>query len=142
MPQLTGKFVKDADKDNILPAVEKLVELGFSIIPKAVDEYWQFRAAIPGQELDKRRGHPHGTLLLARRACLEEVGLFLLRPRLALTRSGLRGVFGRFGRPTLASPPQVVEPAHLYLLLRATYPVSSERSARAFSARTLMPLAS
>lgn len=40
-------------------------QLHVGIIPRAVDEYWQFRAAIPGQELDKQMGNPAWHLLHA-----------------------------------------------------------------------------
>ena len=33
-------------------------QLSFGVIPRAVDEYYQFLAAYPGQELDKRLGNP------------------------------------------------------------------------------------
>lgn len=33
-------------------------QLSFGVIPKAVDEYYQFLAAYPGQEVDKRLGNP------------------------------------------------------------------------------------
>ena len=36
----------------------KAKQLSFSVIPKAVDEYDQFLAAYPGQELDKKLGNP------------------------------------------------------------------------------------
>jgi len=36
----------------------KAKQLSFSVIPKAVDEYDQFLAAYPGQEIDKRLGNP------------------------------------------------------------------------------------
>jgi lysyl-tRNA synthetase, class I len=36
----------------------KAKQLSFSVIPKAVDEYDQFLAAYPGQEVDKRLGNP------------------------------------------------------------------------------------
>jgi lysyl-tRNA synthetase, class I len=36
----------------------KAKQLSFGIIPKAVDEYYQFLAAYPGQEVDKRLGNP------------------------------------------------------------------------------------
>ncbi|HEX8571709.1 MAG TPA: lysine--tRNA ligase [Allosphingosinicella sp.] len=36
----------------------KAKQLSFGIIPKAVDEYYQFLAAYPGQDLDKRLGNP------------------------------------------------------------------------------------
>ncbi|MFC3097807.1 lysine--tRNA ligase [Alteraurantiacibacter palmitatis] len=40
-------------------------QLHVGVIPRAVDEYWQFRAAIPGQEWDKRLGNPAWHLLHA-----------------------------------------------------------------------------
>jgi lysyl-tRNA synthetase, class I len=40
-------------------------QLHAGVIPKAVDEYWQFRAAIPDQALDKRLGNPVWHLLRA-----------------------------------------------------------------------------
>jgi lysyl-tRNA synthetase class 1 len=40
-------------------------QLHVGVIPRAVDEYWQFRAAIPGQEWDKRLGNPAWNLLHA-----------------------------------------------------------------------------
>ena len=40
-------------------------QLHTGVIPRAVDDYWQFRAAIPGQELDKRLGNPVWHLLNA-----------------------------------------------------------------------------
>jgi lysyl-tRNA synthetase, class I len=36
----------------------KAKQLSFGIIPKAVDEYYQFLAAYPGQEVDKKLGNP------------------------------------------------------------------------------------
>jgi lysyl-tRNA synthetase class 1 len=36
----------------------KAKQLSFSVIPKAVDEYYQFLAAYPEQEIDKRLGNP------------------------------------------------------------------------------------
>jgi len=36
----------------------KARQLSFSVIPRAVDEYYQFLAAYPGQELDKKLGNP------------------------------------------------------------------------------------
>ncbi|HET9429065.1 MAG TPA: lysine--tRNA ligase [Allosphingosinicella sp.] len=49
----------------------KAKQLSFSVIPKAVDEYYQFLAAYPGQELDKKLGNPvhhvhHGDVPAAR----------------------------------------------------------------------------
>ena len=40
-------------------------QLHAGIVPKAVDEYWQFRAAIPGQEISKQLGNPAWHLLNA-----------------------------------------------------------------------------
>jgi lysyl-tRNA synthetase class 1 len=40
-------------------------QLHGGVIPKAVDDYWQFRAAIPGQDIDKRLGNPVWHLLRA-----------------------------------------------------------------------------
>ncbi len=40
-------------------------QLHVGVIPRAVDEYWQFRAAIPSQEWDKRLGNPAWNLLHA-----------------------------------------------------------------------------
>jgi lysyl-tRNA synthetase class 1 len=40
-------------------------QLSVSVIPRAVDEYWQFRAAIPGQEVEKQLGNPAWHLLRA-----------------------------------------------------------------------------
>ncbi|MCL6249493.1 lysine--tRNA ligase [Altererythrobacter sp. KTW20L] len=40
-------------------------QLSISVIPRAVDEYWQFRAAIPGQDWSKRLGNPAWHLLHA-----------------------------------------------------------------------------
>jgi lysyl-tRNA synthetase class 1 len=37
---------------------KKAKQLSFGVIPKAVDEYYQFLAAYPGQEWDKRLGNP------------------------------------------------------------------------------------
>ncbi|MXO72559.1 lysine--tRNA ligase [Alteraurantiacibacter buctensis] len=45
------------------PKSAKSLHVG--VIPRAVDEYWQFRAAIPGQEWDKRLGNPAWHLLHA-----------------------------------------------------------------------------
>ena len=36
----------------------KAKQLSFSVIPKAVDEYYQFLAAYPAQEIDKKLGNP------------------------------------------------------------------------------------
>jgi lysyl-tRNA synthetase class 1 len=40
-------------------------QLHAGVIPKAVDDYWQFRAAIPGQDADKRLGNAVWHLLRA-----------------------------------------------------------------------------
>jgi lysyl-tRNA synthetase class 1 len=40
-------------------------QLHAGVIPKAVDDYWQFRAAIPTQDVDKRLGNPVWHLLRA-----------------------------------------------------------------------------
>jgi len=40
-------------------------QLHAGVIPKAVDDYWQFRAALPGQDIDKRLGNPVWHLLRA-----------------------------------------------------------------------------
>ncbi len=40
-------------------------QLHAGVIPKAVDDYWQFRAALPGQEIDKQLGNPVWHLLRA-----------------------------------------------------------------------------
>lgn len=38
-------------------------QLHVGVIPRAVDEYWQFRGAIPGQDVDKQLGNPAWHLL-------------------------------------------------------------------------------
>ena len=43
-------------------------QLHAGVIPKAVDDYWQFRAALPGQEIDKQLGNPVWHLLRANQA--------------------------------------------------------------------------
>jgi hypothetical protein len=48
--------------DGATPIVDKY--LGGILVPASVDEGWE------------PAGHPHGTLMLARRACLDEVGIF------------------------------------------------------------------
>lgn len=40
-------------------------QLHFGVIPRAVDEYWQFRERIPDQELEKQLGNPVWHLLRA-----------------------------------------------------------------------------
>jgi GT2 family glycosyltransferase len=48
--------------DDATPIVDPY--FGGILAPAAIDEGWE------------AAGHPHGTLMLARRACLEDVGLF------------------------------------------------------------------
>jgi lysyl-tRNA synthetase class 1 len=38
-------------------------QLHAGVIPKAIDDYWQFRTALPGQEIDKQLGNPVWHLL-------------------------------------------------------------------------------
>ena len=40
-------------------------QLHAGVIPKAIDDYWQFRAALPGQDIDKQLGNPVWHLLRA-----------------------------------------------------------------------------
>jgi lysyl-tRNA synthetase class 1 len=40
-------------------------QLHVGVIPKAIDDYWQFRAALPGQDIDKQLGNPVWHLLRA-----------------------------------------------------------------------------
>ncbi|MFN4020554.1 MAG: lysine--tRNA ligase [Erythrobacter sp.] len=40
-------------------------QLHVGVIPKAIDDYWQFRAALPLQDIDKRLGNPVWHLLRA-----------------------------------------------------------------------------
>ena len=49
----------------IFPNPKSAKQLHAGVIPKAVDDYWQFRAAIPGQDVDKRLGNPAWHLLRA-----------------------------------------------------------------------------
>lgn len=42
-------------------------QLHVGVIPKAIDDYWQFRAALLGQDIDKRLGNPVWHLLRANR---------------------------------------------------------------------------
>src|SRR5918998_4529442 len=52
--------VKDADKDNILPAVEKLVELGFAIIATGGTAAHLQGKGLPVSEVNKvAQGRPH-----------------------------------------------------------------------------------
>lgn len=47
-------------------------QLHAGVIPKAIDEYWQFRAALKGQPLDKKLGNPVWHLLSANAEALGE----------------------------------------------------------------------
>lgn len=49
----------------IFPNPKSAKQLHIGVIPRAVDDYWQFRAAIPTQELDKKLGNPVWNLLRA-----------------------------------------------------------------------------
>jgi lysyl-tRNA synthetase class 1 len=49
----------------IFPNPKSAKQLHVGVIPRAVDEYWQFRAAIPAQAWDKRLGNPAWNLLHA-----------------------------------------------------------------------------
>lgn len=40
-------------------------QLHVGVIPKAIDDYWQFRTALPGQDIDKQLGNPVWHLLRA-----------------------------------------------------------------------------
>jgi lysyl-tRNA synthetase class 1 len=42
-------------------------QLHVGVIPKAIDDYWQFRAALPTQDIDKQLGNPVWHLLRANR---------------------------------------------------------------------------
>jgi carbamoyl-phosphate synthase large subunit len=62
LPQQGTAFVsvKDTDKDNILPAVEKLVELGFSIIATAGTAAYLEKKGVPVSPVNKvAQGRPH-----------------------------------------------------------------------------------
>ncbi|HUP66912.1 MAG TPA: carbamoyl-phosphate synthase large subunit, partial [Sphingomicrobium sp.] len=62
LPQGGTAFVsvKDTDKDNILPAVEKLVELGFSIIATAGTAAYLGNKGVPVSPVNKvAQGRPH-----------------------------------------------------------------------------------
>lgn len=62
LPQSGTAFVsvKDADKDNIVPAVEKLVELGFSIIATGGTAAHLAEKGIPVERVNKvAQGRPH-----------------------------------------------------------------------------------
>jgi carbamoyl-phosphate synthase large subunit len=62
LPQSGTAFVsvKDADKDNILPAVEKLVELGFSIIATGGTAAYLESKGLPVSAVNKvAQGRPH-----------------------------------------------------------------------------------
>ena len=47
----------------IFPNPKSAKQLHAGVIPRAVDDYWQFRAAIPTQDLDKQLGNPVWNLL-------------------------------------------------------------------------------
>jgi len=49
----------------IFPNPKSAKQLHVGVIPRAVDEYWQFRERIPEQEIDKRLGNPAWNLLNA-----------------------------------------------------------------------------
>jgi lysyl-tRNA synthetase class 1 len=49
----------------IFPNPKSAKSLHPGVIPRAVDDYWQFRAALPEQELDKQLGNPVWHLLNA-----------------------------------------------------------------------------
>ncbi|MCR2835161.1 lysine--tRNA ligase [Parerythrobacter lacustris] len=49
----------------IFPNPKSAKQLHAGVIPRAVDDYWQFRASIPSQELDKKLGNPAWNLLRA-----------------------------------------------------------------------------
>ena len=49
----------------IFPNPRSAKSLHAGVIPKAVDDYWQFRAALPSQPLDKQLGNPAWHLLRA-----------------------------------------------------------------------------
>src|SRR6476469_8496102 len=62
LPQSGTAFVsvKDADKDNIVPAVEKTVELGFSIIATAGTAAYVKSKGLPVEVVNKvAQGRPH-----------------------------------------------------------------------------------
>ncbi len=47
----------------IFPNPKSAKQLHSGVIPRAVDDYWQFRAAIPAQEVEKQLGNPAWNLL-------------------------------------------------------------------------------
>ena len=47
----------------IFPNPKSAKQLHVGVIPRAVDDYWQFRATLPTQELDKQLGNPAWHLL-------------------------------------------------------------------------------
>ena len=49
----------------IFPNPKSAKQLHVGVIPRAVDDYWQFRATLPSQELDKQLGNPVWHLLRA-----------------------------------------------------------------------------
>ncbi len=56
----------------IFPNPKSAKQLHVGVIPRAVDEYWQFRAAIPTQDLDKQLGNPAWNLLRVKDASLAQ----------------------------------------------------------------------
>ncbi|MEZ5680005.1 MAG: lysine--tRNA ligase [Erythrobacter sp.] len=49
----------------IFPNPKSAKQLHVGVIPRAVDDYWQFRSGLPKQELDKQLGNPAWHLLRA-----------------------------------------------------------------------------
>ncbi|WP_341713646.1 lysine--tRNA ligase [Erythrobacter sp.] len=49
----------------IFPNPKSAKQLHVGVIPRAVDDYWQFRSTLPTQELDKQLGNPAWHLLRA-----------------------------------------------------------------------------
>ena len=56
----------------IFPNPKSAKQLHAGVIPKAIDDYWQFRERLPTQELDKQMGNPAWHLL---RANIEGAGV-------------------------------------------------------------------
>ena len=90
---------------------KKAKQLHLGVIPRAVDEYWQFRASYPTQELDKKLGNPvhhiHGgkvpegtmpvTFGLLLNLVTNPVGAFLPGPQAALEADWKRELRRRHG---------------------------------------------
>ncbi|MFA6218367.1 MAG: lysine--tRNA ligase [Erythrobacter sp.] len=49
----------------IFPNPKSAKQLHVGVIPRAVDDYWQFRSALPSQDLDRQLGNPAWHLLRA-----------------------------------------------------------------------------